>query len=147
MRIKLPNKPSKLIELALKDLKKCEKSKKYKIDMLRWHTFMRSKCYVCLSGSVIAQTLKIKPTIRAKPVGTFNFNSAVQKRFSKDTKNKLQALNFFRVGEIKLGLVELGMGSDGNLRDSIHICRYKDNKKAFYKDMDYLVSHLKGWGY
>lgn len=64
----LPDKPSELIRLALKDLRKTERQFwKYKIDMDIWHsgkTSTLSRCSVCLAGAVMAQTLKTPISLR-----------------------------------------------------------------------------------
>ena len=53
----LPDKLSDCLELALGDLEKCERSKRYRIDMIEWHNPVAETCYVCLAGSVIARAL------------------------------------------------------------------------------------------
>lgn len=56
----LPTKLSALIKVALKDLKKVEKDKNYKVNLSMWHqTFDDDVCYVCLAGAVLAKSLKI----------------------------------------------------------------------------------------
>lgn len=58
MKCKIPRLAAKknvsgLIRLALADLRKCEQSPKYKINMDDWHV-PNSRCSVCLAGSVMA---------------------------------------------------------------------------------------------
>lgn len=57
-------KTSRLIEIAVDDLRKCEKSKKYIISMSDWIDNGIGKegevCYVCLAGAALAQTMKVK---------------------------------------------------------------------------------------
>lgn len=55
---KLPNKPSKLILLALKDLELVEKDERYAVNMHTWHRPKDGICQVCLAGSVLAKSLK-----------------------------------------------------------------------------------------
>lgn len=71
-KIKLPNKPSELIRLAVKDLVLVENDKRYSVNMHEWHTpwFVDNDydidyeseesviiCSVCFAGSVMAKTL------------------------------------------------------------------------------------------
>lgn len=97
MKIKdtLPNKPSELIRVALQDLRKVERSKKYLISMESWHmpTHLYSselpKCYVCLAGAVMAKEFDI-------PVDDY----ATPYTFPRKIEDKLIALNNFRCGWI-----------------------------------------------
>lgn len=59
----LPDKLSELLEVALTDLKKCERSTKYRVSMLHWHTPVPegNACWVCLAGSVMAKEFKLSP--------------------------------------------------------------------------------------
>ena len=58
--IRPPNKKWKLLELALNDLRKAERSKKYVVDMNHWYK-PNSVCRVCLAGSVMAFSLSVVP--------------------------------------------------------------------------------------
>lgn len=105
VQAKLPSKPSELIRVALKDLRKAERSKKYVIDMGTWHEphgdwefnpdkgydeyVPNGKCTVCLAGSVIAGTLGVSPKKDAEPLD-----------FGAKTRAALRALNYFREGSI-----------------------------------------------
>lgn len=63
-----PTTASAIIRLAINDLTKVEKNKNYKIDMTEWHLkFENGPCYVCLAGSVMANTLKIDIDTYAGP--------------------------------------------------------------------------------
>ncbi len=88
---KLPDVPSQLIRVALADLKKAEKSPKYKIDMGIWHEPMggMGRCAVCFAGAVMAGSLGAKPDYHCGPLG-----------FGEETAYKLEALDFLRNGEI-----------------------------------------------
>jgi len=126
----LPDKPSELIRLALDDLKKCEKSKKYKIDMWKWHE-SNGECAVCLAGAVMAQTLKVK---RKRDI--------VPSHFPEDIKNKLMSLNFLRQGYIDLALRELGLNTPSWATPFI-VTQYKMDKKQFKQDMRKLADYLE----
>lgn len=93
----LPNKPSKLIEVAIKDLAKVEAEKdKFEIDMNDWYVphsespTGKPVCAVCFAGSVIAMSLGKGHR------GSHGFKGITNKR----TEMKLEALNEFRAGNI-----------------------------------------------
>lgn len=100
---KLPDKPSDLIELALRDLELVElRPDAYKIDMLVWHErpgWAAGPCSVCFAGSVMAMTLGKSPEECLSPHGRF---------FDEDVSLKLRALNYFREGHINQGLAIMG---------------------------------------
>jgi hypothetical protein len=55
-----PSTHSALIRLAVHDLEKVERDKRYEIDMRAWHapgTPDNNVCYVCFAGSVMANSL------------------------------------------------------------------------------------------
>jgi hypothetical protein len=85
---KLPDKPSELIALALADLAKAERSKRYIVNMGFFHepTNMNT-CIVCFAGSVMAGTLKSNPD---ELFGPYDFDV--------DTKDKLLWLDSLRSG-------------------------------------------------
>ena len=94
----LPNLLSNLIEVAVTDLEKVEKSRRYSIEMSVWHEPDpdTGHCDVCLAGSVIAFTLKEDHTKRV-----------VSSSFDDATKNKLNALDYARCGAIDQALYVL----------------------------------------
>lgn len=86
---KLPTKPSNLILLALSDLAWIEKSKRYTVDMLKWHEVYNHKCSVCFAGSVMARTLEANRKEDLSPSS-----------FPLKTRMSLNALNSFRTFEL-----------------------------------------------
>jgi len=84
---KLPDKIGDLIRLAVKDLTLCESSPKYGINMNIWHARNEEDniCYVCLAGSVMAQSLGVG----LKEKKTLN-------QFPREIDDKLWMLNFCR---------------------------------------------------
>lgn len=56
--MKLPDKPSEVLGVAIEDVKKCYADPRYVVDMGHWHTEFENGCHVCLGGSVIAQRLR-----------------------------------------------------------------------------------------
>lgn len=59
--MKLPSTLSELLRLSLEDIDIVRKNPKYVIDMDNWHfwNYKDNKCYVCLSGAVMSNSLKI----------------------------------------------------------------------------------------
>lgn len=136
---KLPGKPSELIRLALKDLAKVERSKKYKIDMTKWHAVWPQEvtkeiCCVCLAGSVIAKTLGATPD-RSMTPGDFDEGMA------------LGALDYFRRGEIHEGFITLDLYLPKKIPETISITLYNESKIKFHKDMRDLANMLEKEGF
>lgn len=90
----LPDKPSELIRVALRDLRRVEDNPNYKVDMMVWHMPDKNDgiCRVCLAGAVMAG-LGASPDEILNPYG-----------YPARTVQKLCALNRFRQGRIDHGL-------------------------------------------
>jgi len=87
---KLPSALSALLRLAVADAKKCEADPRYSLHMSAWHispSYYGDKCWVCMAGAVMAQTLKIPLTVNRSPLD-----------FDDDTEAKLGAINDMRCG-------------------------------------------------
>lgn len=135
----LPRIPSDLIELALADLVKCERSPKYEIDMGQWYTpHEDGSCVVCLAGSVMAQNLGNGPD-DLEP-GDFPENEA-----------QLNALDSFRKGNILNGFECLDEDfSDGRLfvpTNLRYITSYAVDPGKFKREMRKLARDLRAAGY
>lgn len=102
----LPNKPSELIAIALADLIKVEKSKKFRVAMGAWHWTPPGSnvCHVCLAGAVMACTLKSREiyepsfnrTHSLTPT-SFSFGSdGLRSQVGKLIEDKLYFLNLAR---------------------------------------------------
>jgi hypothetical protein len=130
----LPNKPSELLTLALADLAKVERSKRYKVNMSNWHVPIRTDlCQVCLGGSVLAKSLN------------YPFNLEFKTNLVPDSViEKVVALNRFRVGDVSRALMHLGYGADTyNAFTWLYAPEYADDKKAWRKVMRGIVRDLK----
>lgn len=132
---KLPNKPSRLIYLALEDLEKAEKSPLYKINMWKWHD-TNGQCSVCLAGAVIAGSLECSA-----------YENSTPDDYDYDTRDKLQALDSFRLGDVDDGLDEMCINVpefmadvDGNWREEISL--YAVSPERFKEDMLALAGTL-----
>jgi hypothetical protein len=87
--LRLPDKLSELIRVAVKDIQQCMIDPAYKINMGTWHSPITGSgvCMVCLGGSVLAQTLKVPPSSYTAP---FHWDA--------DTQRKLEFLDGIRGG-------------------------------------------------
>lgn len=128
----LPDKPSELIFVALRDLRACESDTTYKIDMWTWHTgqlFSDEVCAVCLAGSVMAKSLDASNADHYTP-NDFGRN-----------RNKLVALNCLRIGGYGRALRKLNKGRTMETAFGIKpgmerpIRSYEQNRDGFFEDM------------
>ena len=122
---KLPTRPSELIKLALSDLEKCEVDGEfYRVDMGRWHVFDETDnvCYVCLAGSVMAQTLGISHRKTCKP---FNIEGA------EDYVAPLTALEYLRSGHVEEGVNTLGYDLPKGMHAHIYVPTYGNYSSPF----------------
>ena len=134
---RLPNKPSELLTVALNDLIKTEKDPRYKVDMYTWHDPHLDDnddghCFVCLAGSVIAQSLEASPLAYALPG-----------HFDSDTRQKLVALDYFQQGQTARALGFLGKWRPF---EQHHQTPYAESPERFKKDMWQLVTDLQQVG-
>ena len=96
---KLPDKPSDLIDVALKDLAKAERSKKFEIDMNVWcepADLSSDVCAVCLGGSVLVGTVGLDAVDGA--------NWWIDEIITKHDSVRIEALDALRCGNIVLFL-------------------------------------------
>lgn len=149
--MKLPNKLSALLRLAIKDLTKVEKqTKKYNINMSTWHETVttedgKSKCNVCFAGAVLANSCK---TNIKKSINIRNFDQ----KLGIKTQAKMIALNELRIGQIDSAMGQLGNKTyqkylNSNLPNSIRVIDYHNNKKRFKERMRKLAIRLAKAGF
>jgi hypothetical protein len=133
----LPNKPSEFLELALVDLAKVERSKKYVVNMMEIHSPRNGNapCEVCLAGGVLAMTCKV-------PRDEFcSFDDVT------DTlENKLCAIDYFRQGDIERAFYVLHVEKPKYLVRAVDVANYQYDKRQFKKDMRELIRMLKMFG-
>ncbi len=133
--MKLPKKPSALIRLALDDLRKVERSKKYVVDMGTYHEPEYDGCHVCLAGAIMAKTLKT-PLTRTTGTGFYTEG------------NKLRALDYLRTGQTYEAFWELSLSCQNFAKFDRDICNYTNrNKNEFHKQMRELARDLEKGGY
>lgn len=152
----LPDKPSKLILVALEDLEWAEKNPKYRISMHAWHQpgmmeishfdgeteSEQEVCQVCFAGSVMAKTCKSEWSSELTP-----------HKFPKELKRKLIALNHFRCGEVESGLSCLGVDTPLSLDANPWYTDHEmdeisadENRTVWKKQMRRMAGHLAKHG-
>ncbi len=122
----LPDKPSDLIEVALNDLRRVRKSKKFKIDMYDWFSGqLDGRCSVCLAGAVMAKTLNLKVSEGDTLIPNCNLRVS-------PVSAKLEALNSFRTGEVIQGLRDMGIYVDTLSKESVDEFYAVDGTVPYY---------------
>ena len=116
--MRLPDKPSELIRLAIKDLELCEADPRYVIAMGHWHNPGAAVCYVCLAGSVMANTL-----------GTDHKRFMNPALFGDRVAPQLDALYNFKSGDVKRGAEWLRV--ETKLKDRRPASYHSDSPAAF----------------
>lgn len=131
----LPKIPSELIRVALTDLKTCENSLKYKINMDKWHApGWGWACSVCFAGAVMAQSLDAKRNTEYRP-SDFNKGGG--------DADSLYALNFFRVGNISTALSCI---NEKSILPDRQVVEYADDPALFTEQMYDLADDLQEVG-
>lgn len=129
--MKLPDKSSKLLLLALRDLELIERDPNYKVNMTIFHSLAYSadtKCSVCLAGSVMAKTLKCPKVLSFNP-----------ELYPSHIRDKLYLLEGMRSGIFKqLGFNEI----DFDIRDASY-----DDRQLWKQHMYDMVSILEAEGF
>jgi hypothetical protein len=135
----LPNKPSALILLALKDLEQIEASNKYNVNMSTFHSpsyRYNGKCSVCLAGAVMAKTLNVRPNQYRGPID-----------MGDPIKRKLYAIDHFRQGGISAGFYDMRIPVPALVVNEINIIDYSQDPDMFKTQMTKLARDLKELGY
>jgi hypothetical protein len=135
----LPDKMSELLIAALSDLRKCERSSKYKINMACWHKPQENEdgedggCLVCLAGAMMAKHLGVAPDIRAFPSNLLG-----------DTAfDKMLALDNLQRGQIGGAYEDLDRPFPDGLPLFIPIKAYHEDRLGWWKDMRNLVKMIQ----
>lgn len=137
--------PSQLIRVALKDLERAEASPHYSVSMGIWHepewatNFDADDiCQVCLAGSMIAFSLEGN---RSDDIVPGDFGAEIQDR--------LLALDCFRRGKIRAGLIHMQVLRDEQESPVTDVCAvmpYETDPTAFKDDMAWIADALEGAG-
>ena len=133
---KLPDKPSELIRLAVKDALELDHAIYYP-DCANYHevkyvaTIHGDRCTVCDAGAVIAKTLHADP---GHDVGLHS------EGYSRDTRKKLYALNDFRAGAYATAIAPMGYARPSDeFLDTL-----PDTVDAQYEGWAEFHNHLEG---
>jgi hypothetical protein len=140
MTQELPDCPSGLIRLALKDLEACECDPQYRIVMEYWHLPTQTGCCVCLAGAVMAQTLKTPLTQMVNPRCFYD------SKLESGTELKLLALDSLRAGNIKAGLAVMGFEAAPSMPRTWPVPYYGDWPLGFKVEMLKIASMLEQAG-
>ena len=141
----LPDKPSDLLELSLKDLIRAERRKHVKIDMSTYH-YPRSahsqtgSCYVCLAGAMMIGSLNTSIDFQA---GTGDWGIQVQ--------HKLYAIDAFREGYLAQGCEWMGAEitcefEETTLPRVVTIPDYSNNRSGFKRGIRKIIRALREKG-
>ena len=135
--MKLPDKPSELIRLALADLALCAADPNYRIDMGEWHKPEHGVCQVCLAGAVMAKSLNAS---RAVELYSNDFP---------ENRRKITALNDLRQGDVFRAFdeIDLDLSSWGHNAPERDITPYHKDPVGFMADMRRLADDLEAAGY
>ena len=124
----LPDKLSDVILLALEDLRKVERSKKYNVNMGNWHD-PNGACSVCFAGALISQSDEATPEKHLEPDD-----------FEPEDEIKFYALNHLRCYEFEDMLDVIG-GSFCNNQETAILA-------ALYYQFDIIKEdNIASWGF
>lgn len=134
------------LEVALSDLTKVRRSKKYKPQFYSWHSAVTvtktgtTTCHVCLAGSVMAKTFNC-------PINKTRFPHHLGEMHGDRVRRALVALNYYRMGNLKAAIKELH--PEISLAHIPKTRMYKKTPKvwtAFYRDTRKIIKWLKSVG-
>jgi hypothetical protein len=113
-KVKLPDKLSELIRVAVQDMEACRIDPRYKLDMSVWHIPRDGICRVCMAGAVLAKTCGYP-----KYYGSFMLASEILAaglvegiQAADAFANKLLALNAVRAMDLRYAFILVGYGAD-----------------------------------
>ena len=126
------NEPWTLIRDAIHDLELQEKQEGVRIDMGIWHDLGGGVCYQCLAGSVMSRRLGADTDDHASP-----------DNFPRDVRARLDALEYFRRGDIHVAYRRLKLEFPDTLPARAPIPEYEDDPSAFKSAMLKLADQLE----
>lgn len=132
----LPDKLSALLELALDDLQKIERDRRYTVHMGCWHLNCGGQCYVCLAGAVMVRELH-QPRLESVDPSAFEHSQ----------RRQLLALDWLRKGYVSYALATLRQWQTPEQKHPHppNFCAvpYDEDRKGFYNQMRRLVIDLR----
>lgn len=140
--IKLPDKMSELLKVAVDDLEQIEKDPNYRINMAQWHAPTGDKCEVCLAGATLA-TRGIPRDVEIDPSTPINSAEGIK------VYDKLCAINSLRTGSVNTAAEYLGITDTSRLSKIKHVAmtRYEHGPEAFKRELRELAADLEQYGY
>lgn len=140
---KLPNKLWQLAEMALRDLERAEKSKKFTIDMSEWYV-TNGKCSVCMAGAVLA--FSVAPKCYKDHFQDYRNRNILRPEWVDDVDlaEKLHAINHLRCGEIQEALRRLPGCQEAILPPAMgYFYMPEYGEEDFKANFKRLISYLK----
>lgn len=115
--MRLPNKLSALLKIALTDLEAIEKSARYKVQMGSWHyPGDDGKCEVCLAGAVMAKRGGADRRLSLEPESFYDEKTAC----------KLRAIDSLRGGNLRYAFSLMGIEVPESLPELLDENRYSE---------------------
>ena len=113
---RLPERLGALLEVGLGDLRACEASGGYRVEMRRWHEPARDgRCRVCLAGAVMARSLGVPRDVMASAQGRHGpggeWMDGCGEAWDDRTRGQLLALDRVHTGRVDAALAALAVGA------------------------------------
>ncbi len=154
---------SRVVEIALLDMKRAIKEDKIKIDMDYWvrekkkNQYQKTKsknCYACFAGCVMLETYDVRNAKRKEVslksnifgTGSNFFDITYIADISENAQNRFFALDSVRDGYLGSALYELGIHEAEGWRVKVRQFD-KKNPEKFFADMEMVINKLKKEGY
>ena len=131
----LPDNPSALLTVMLRDLRQIEATPGYEVDTTIWHVPDGASCAVCMAGAVMAVSLGAPRTVTRAP-GNFRGNT-----------NKLYAIDHFRQGDCSYAFWTMSLPEPIGRRFNRTMPKYSKRNKKFHKAVAELIDDLRASGF
>ena len=131
----LPKVPSRLIRIALADLKKVEESPYMYIDMNYW---LHPRSLSCLAGAVMVFSLGAGTNIDSYGVQPSNFG---------EDADALRALDNLRQGQVGIMFRFLGLNRDTGRKYDWCVTPYETSPEEFKEELEKIADILEADGY
>jgi hypothetical protein len=123
----LPDKLSDLLELGLRDMERFV-AEGNEICMESWLITFDDKCIGCMAGAIMYCTQKVRTP-----------QSVIVSKWA-------HAIDCARLGYLKYAFKYLGRPMPESLPHQMYIRRYHDDKEEFKRDIESLITLLRGVG-
>ncbi len=142
---------SRVVEIALADMKRAIEEDKIKIDMDYWvREKPKSKnCYACFAGCVMIETYDVRnANLKATSfgVGANFFDIGIINDISDEAHDRFFALDSIRDGYLGSALYEIGIHDNEDW--TVKVRKFdKKNPEKFFSDMERVIDLMKEKGY